>query len=386
MWQAPRLDERNRVVAGVAAGTARELGVDPIIVRVSFVLLTIAGGWGLALYLIGWVILSRATPGPYTPIEKGREPHLRTLAFGMITLGLMLFTRVISPAFVDELVWPIALVGGAVAFVFGRNDGPGRFRLSRTGADVSIRILGGIALVVASIVLAITLNFDVETARNALLVVGLVTAGFALVVAPWATGVGQDLMNERRLRIRSEERSEMAAHLHDSVLQTLTLIQKRSGDAEVVALARRQERELRTWLFGRQVQGPGGLRTGLEHHMSEVEERHAVPVEVIVVGDLETSENVEALLAATREAAMNAARHSGAPRIDVFAEVSATGTDVFVRDQGSGFDPDTIESDRAGVRDSIIGRMERAGGSATISSAPGRGTEVELHLPGGSDG
>jgi len=174
----------------------------------------------------------------------------------------------------------------------------------------------------------------------------------------------------------------MAAHLHDSVLQTLALIQKRSVDVGVVNLARRQERELRSWLFeeksGRESLG---FRAALDAAMAEVEDLHSVPIEVVVVGDRPSDVATEAILGASREAATNAARHSGSPRIDVFAEVRDDRIEVFVRDQGCGFDLDEISDDRAGIRDSIKTRMERHGGHAELMSTPDVGTEVELSLP-----
>ena len=174
----------------------------------------------------------------------------------------------------------------------------------------------------------------------------------------------------------------MAAHLHDSVLQTLSLIQKRSQDSGVVSLARHQERELRSWLFDDRALNPSlGFRAELERQMGEVEGLHNVPIELVVVGDRSTTADVDALLLACREAASNAARHSGAPRVDVYAEVTDERIEVFVRDQGVGFDVESVGADRAGLRDSIVGRMERHGGSAVVDSGADRGTEIELVLP-----
>ena len=174
----------------------------------------------------------------------------------------------------------------------------------------------------------------------------------------------------------------MAAHLHDSVLQTLALIQKRSDDVGVVNLARRQERELRTWLFedktGRESLG---FRVTLEAAMAEVEDLHEVPIEVVVVGDRPADAETESILGASREAATNAAKHAGVAKVDVFAERRPGAIEVFVRDAGVGFDPDAIDDDRQGIRASIIERMERYGGRAAIHSEPGQGTEVELIQP-----
>ncbi|MBA2528906.1 MAG: histidine kinase [Euzebyales bacterium] len=193
------------------------------------------------------------------------------------------------------------------------------------------------------------------------------------------------LAEERTQRVRSQERAETAAHLHDSVLQTLALIQRRSGDpGEVNALARRQERELREWLAGPPTAGGAaadGLTDALAAVGEEVEARHRVTVDLVTVGEAPVDDDVAALVAATREAVTNAATHAGVGSVSVFAEATAGGIAVFVRDRGAGFDPGQVPADRRGISESIVGRMARHGGSARISAAPGMGTEVELLLP-----
>jgi signal transduction histidine kinase len=229
--------------------------------------------------------------------------------------------------------------------------------------------------------LAVSLNFDLSTARDTLLVTAVVIAGIGLVMGPWVIGLINDLTEERRARIRSEERTEVAAHLHDSVLQTLSLIQRRAVDPRVVTLARKQERELRSWLYGRSgIDTSSSLRDRLEQEMAEIEDLHEVPIEVVVVGDTPLNDDLSALVAAAREAAANAAVHSGASTVDVFAEIGADSVEVFVRDTGVGFDPDAVPDDRRGLADSIIGRVEHVGGTATVHSSPGEGTEVELQM------
>jgi signal transduction histidine kinase len=191
----------------------------------------------------------------------------------------------------------------------------------------------------------------------------------------------RSLAAEREERIRSQARAEMGAHLHDSVLQTLALVQKRAEDPRAVAaLARTQERELRAWLAGREG-GHDGLAAALEAAAGDVERAHGVAVEVVVVGDRELDARGEALVAAAREAMVNAAKFGGGSTVDVFAETDERELQVFVRDRGPGFDPDAVPADRRGVRESIVGRMARHGGRAVIRSAPGSGTEVELALP-----
>jgi signal transduction histidine kinase len=171
----------------------------------------------------------------------------------------------------------------------------------------------------------------------------------------------------------------VAAHLHDSVLQTLALVQRRADDPrEVAALARRQERELRAWL--NESRPTGTFATALDAAASEVEGDHHVPIEVVTVGDAPLDDRTAALVAAVREALVNASKFAGPEPIAVYAEVEDGRFEVFVRDRGPGFDPEAVPADRRGVRDSIVGRMERHGGTATVHSRPGQGTEVELVL------
>ena len=206
--------------------------------------------------------------------------------------------------------------------------------------------------------------------------------GLALVVGPWALRLVNDLGAERAERVRTQERADMAAHLHDSVLQTLALIQKNSGDATTVArLARAQERDLRTWLFEGEATDDTTLAGALRDVAASVEETHPVVVDVVTVGDSADSEAVRTVANATREAVVNAARHAGVPRVDVYAEATPDAVEVFVRDRGAGFDLDAVAADRHGVRSSIIDRMSRHGGSAEVRTSPGAGTEVRLHMP-----
>jgi signal transduction histidine kinase len=190
----------------------------------------------------------------------------------------------------------------------------------------------------------------------------------------------RSLTEERAERIRSQERAEVAAHLHDSVLQTLALVQRSDDPQQVAALARRQERELRAWLAGRPAGQAARLAPALEAAAADVEDNHGVPVEVVVVGDRELDQAVEAVVAAAREAMTNAAKFGNGSTVDVYAECTDDALRVFVRDRGPGFDPADVPADRRGVRESIVGRMERHGGRARISSVPEGGTEVELVL------
>ena len=191
------------------------------------------------------------------------------------------------------------------------------------------------------------------------------------------------LGEERAERARSQERAETAAHLHDSVLQTLALVQRRAGDATAVrALARRQERELRAWLFGgRAPDAPARFADAVRDAAEHVEAVHGLSVSVVAVGDAPLDPALDALVAAAREALTNAAKHAGVPSASLYAEVADGRASVFVRDRGHGFDPAAVPEDRAGLRTSIEERVRRHGGTATVQTAPGEGTEVRLAMP-----
>jgi signal transduction histidine kinase len=233
-------------------------------------------------------------------------------------------------------------------------------------------------------------------AMFAILVAGLL-ALVGVVVFPWLFLLARTVTRERAARVRAEERAEVATHLHDSVLQTLTLIQKRRGDpGEMARLARHAERELRGWLYG--ATDAAGRSTGppqddlvaaLRAAAAEVEDRHGIAVELVTVGTCRLDERARAVAGAASEALTNAAKHAGVPRVSVFAEVADGQVLVVVRDRGRGFDQAAAGGPgggpegpgRRGIPDSIVGRMRRQGGAAAIRSAPGAGTEVELRMP-----
>jgi signal transduction histidine kinase len=214
--------------------------------------------------------------------------------------------------------------------------------------------------------------------------------GVAVLTVPWWLRLVRDLGDERRARIRTEERAEIAAHLHDSVLQTLALIQKQPEvSREVLRLARGQERQLRSWLYGPDgygsqrngVPGPTALSQAIAEACGEVEDSFAIAVQPVVVGDCPMDKDMAALVQAAREACVNAAKHSGVAEVSVYAEVEPDSVTVFVRDRGKGFDPDAVSADRHGLADSIRGRMDRHGGSVKLRSTIGEGTEVQLAMP-----
>ncbi len=245
-----------------------------------------------------------------------------------------------------------------------------------------LRIVAGLMLLVAAIVLFSLRSGSLSVALNVGLAAAFGIVGLGFMVGPWLLRLSSDLSEEREARVRSEERADVAAHLHDSVLQTLALIQRSAGDpATVTRLARAQERDLRSWLFDSTGEGPATLAAALRSVAAEVEDAHGVHVEVVCVGDAPVTDEDRPLVLAAREAMTNAAKHSGAGTVDVYAEATSTGVEIFVRDRGVGFDPAHVAEDRQGVRGSIVGRMERHGGSASVRSVPGEGTEVRLSLP-----
>ena len=245
-----------------------------------------------------------------------------------------------------------------------------------------LRIAAGALLVAAGMAIFLVANRALASTRTAVLVVLVTAAGLGLILGPWILRLVRDAGEERRQRIRSEERAEIAAHLHDSVLHTLALIQRSDDPADVSALARRQERELRAWLDHRATPSDHqDLRGAVDALASRVEQLHHVTVDTVVVGDAAVSEHVEALLLACQEAAINAARHSGAPRVSIYVEADPDGITAYVRDEGAGFDVGAVPADRRGIAQSVVGRMRRHGGTATVTSKPGQGTEVHLELP-----
>jgi signal transduction histidine kinase len=391
-----RRDPAHGVIAGVAAGIARRLGIDPVVVRVLFVATSAAGGAGLALYLVGWAVMG-GEDGKLAPIERlaGRRETLMVVA-GMVLLAIasLLLLRKWGLWLSDAIVWPVLLAAAGGALIWRQSTAPEaparapavapaapRAPLLHLPADAASRALIGAALVVGGGLVFLWLNDALQPARDSVLAVVVVLIAATLIFAPWWLRLVRGLSAERAERIRSQERAEVAAHLHDSVLQTLALMQRRVEDPrEVAALARRQERELRAWLNGRRAVGDATVASALEGAAAEVEEAHGVPVEVVAVGDAPLDPGAEALVAAAREALVNAAKFAGESPVALYAEVAPGRIEVFVRDRGPGFDPAAVPDDRRGVRESIVGRMERHGGRAIVHTAPGAGTEVELVL------
>jgi signal transduction histidine kinase/phage shock protein PspC (stress-responsive transcriptional regulator) len=383
---------QDRVVAGVAADLARRAGVDALVVRMVFIVLTLAGGMGPVAYGLLW--LRALTPGIRPAPAAELAPPLAQVGLAVAFLGLLLVLRGIGLWFGDALVVPVLLGAVGSSLIWSRTADAERTRLrgligisaaSRApgGPAQFGRVLGGTLLVALAVVALIAANDALVAMRELTVALFAAAVGVALLFGPWALRLVESVDLERRARIREEERGDLAAHLHDSVLQTLALIQRASDEPQrMVALARRQERELRAWLVdGRSGTDDGSLAGALDALAAAVEDAHGVEVAVVRVGDMGLDDRVLALTAAVREAAVNAALHAGIGRVDVFAEVADDEVVVFVRDRGRGFDATSIEPERSGIRHSIRGRLGRHGGRAVLTTEPGEGCEWELAVP-----
>jgi signal transduction histidine kinase len=368
-----------RLIAGVCRGLAGHLGLDPIIVRLAFVLLMVAGGIGVPAYAVFWLLV----PLDSKQLAGHRRPWAQLAAYSVLTFGLSMLTW--GATLATWAVWPVVAGGIGVGILWQQADVERRQRWVKT-TTVSLRglwlrsILGAV-LVVAGIVAYLAEKVHPGQAGLALLVSGVVLTGLAVVAAPWLLSLWRNLQTERSERIRSQERAEMAAHLHDSVLHTLTLIQRNANDPrEVQRLSRAQERDLRAWLYQPQADASRDLAAAVKEVAAAVEDLHGVPIEIVCVGDAPLDDRLTAMVQAAREAMVNAAKYAETPSVSVFAEVAGEDVAIFVRDRGKGFDVDAIPEDRMGVRGSVIGRMERNGGKATIRTSPGEGTEVRLEM------
>ncbi|WP_246193209.1 ATP-binding protein [Kitasatospora atroaurantiaca] len=441
-----------RMLGGVAHGLAVHLGLPVAWVRAAFILLFFAQGIGGLLYAAFWFVVPigigepaaaggtqwvyvngtfvpAARAGSFGEIRKGRQRsvgRLRDLlqrtfhgepaepaeaptavpqqsargglgqlfALLMLVVGIMALLSALHIQTAKPYVWPLLTIGVGVALVwrqaddsrwqrwFGLEEGSKR-------RSAYTRVGAGVLLVVAGIVGFLVLQGSGSTLASVVEAALAVLAGVLVLVGPYALRMWQDLGAERTARIRAQERAEIAAHVHDSVLHTLTLIQRNADDAkEVLRLARAQERELRLWLYRPEAAAeaaPDTLAERIRSVVAEVEDLHGVPVELVCVGDCPMDDRISAQMQAAREAMVNAAKYGGGGPVQVYAEVEGRTVSVFVRDHGPGFDPDSVPEDRMGVRESIIGRMKRNGGTARVRPAPDGGTEVELEMERADD-
>ena len=390
-----------KVIAGVASGIAEHLQMPVSWFRMAFVLLSFMfeGLLGVLLYGVLWVLVPAGEHDEAPGLAGASRARMRpqrvaqrvdagvVFSAGVLIMGLMWGVSGQVP-YGGTLSWPLLLAGVGVVLIWVQADGrawrggsAGERPASRGKTIASVaRLIGGLILVGLGTSWLLASQFGWSGLQPAVAAAAALLAGLTVVAAPWLLRIWSRVRTADRERLRAEARADMAAHLHDSVLQTLALIQRQADDPVAVAsLARRQERELRTWLYGEETRAQT-LKGALEQLRADVEERFPIAVEVICVGDMDLDEAATALMQATGEAVTNAAKHSGASRVDVFAEVDPEQVEVFIRDRGCGFDEATIRQDRMGVKESIRARMERHGGTARIRTAPGEGTEVRLEL------
>ena len=368
------------LLGGVSPALAGHLRIPVAVVRLLLVALTVIGGAGLLLYLWLWALVPLEAGAAATEEERPvrREVPVAGLlvALGSIA-GMLSLVQVsastptgLTPGILECTLLCAAAVGWT--FLLDAQDAArdARYlRLVRTAAAVVLVVTGTLLLVIG------------PTAITAVLAVVMIVLGAVVLFLPKIAELWTDLIAERSARVREEQRVEIAAHLHDSVLQTLALIQNRAGaQSEIARLARAQERELRDWLFAGTDPFAGDLPTELQRSATALELEHPVRIDVVVAGTAGElpGEATAALVGAAREAMLNAARHAGG-EVSVYLELSAASVDVFVRDRGPGFDPADVPAGRLGIRESIHGRMARAGGTATVTSGD-TGTEVHLHL------
>jgi signal transduction histidine kinase len=398
-----RRDPEAGMIAGVCAGIAARAGIDPIIIRLAFVAAALFSGAGLIAYALAWIFIPARQGGTVAArLRPARGNIEAVLGIGLLVLSAALLLRAVGWWVSDAVVWPAiaAAIGGAL--IWRQFVGPAGATLAEAAprpvqAEPRVEPLPGarrlsvagvgVTLVLGAALVFLWANGALDAAGDAVLATVVVVVALGLILAPVWWRLGRNLAAERAERIRSQERAELGAHLHDSVLQTLALMQRRADDPrEVAALARRQERELRAWLLDRPPSRAGeSLAGALEDVAAKVEESHGGGIEVVTVGDCALDDRAEAVLAAAREAILNAAKFAGdAGPIDVFAEVTPRRIEVFVRDRGPGFDPGSLPDDRHGVRESIVGRMERHGGRTEIRTGADGGTEVELSLERGA--
>jgi len=403
--RAPRLPLRrppnNRRIAGVCAGLAAHLGLPVRVVRLAMVALAFTGGAGVAFYIFLWVtvptgdpvgiaaqerpaVLSRLAPRLH---DEARPIPITDIGIGLILLigaGMLAASRGGANIQLSWVVPTLILLAGT-ALAWSQLDRVQRERwLSRAGGRTPVsvlRLVGGMALVGTGVLLLVAQGAGIGDLFRSAVASLAVLAGAAIVLTPWWLRLVRELSDERAALARESVRADMAAHLHDSVLQTLALIRARADQpAEVARMARAQERELREWLYDDRSEPGTSLAAAMRGVVGEVEDGRSVAIDAVVVGDRVPDADTEALLQATREALVNAVVH-GKPPVSLYLEVAPDAVEVFVRDRGEGFDLAAVPLDRFGVRESIMGRVRRRGGTATVTSRPERGTEVHLRIP-----
>jgi signal transduction histidine kinase len=388
-----RTGDGERWLGGVASGIATRFAIDVFVVRIAFVALAFASGAGLALYAIAWVLVPEggkvsASPHRRSLLASTAGDPVSALAFGAIILGLMLLIRQSGLPFPAWLMWPVLGIAVGASMIGHETRRSIERALTQTSSGTSgrtTRLMVGGLFVVVGVVGVVGGAPHLNTIGSVLFAVVACLLGLVIILLPWSRSMLSALSEERRGRIRSEEKAEIAAHLHDSVLQTLAIIQRKADDPkQVQALARRQERELRAWLFNEGATTPGAqetVRTHMDRMVQEIEDLHGLNVDFVCVGDCPLTGEAVVLLSAAREAMTNAGKHASTDKVDVYLEVEVDEIIAFIRDRGIGFDVNAVDDDRHGLSDSIVGRLSRAGGRAVVRSSIGEGTEVQLSIP-----
>ena len=411
----PLMRPRNgRVLVGVCRGVSLHLGAPVWLVRLAFAAAALAFGAGVIAYVFLWMFMpvgdpvaaaqamsDAASTGFAEPLSRGNAAYAGTAGDSgrsdaddsseglaaalrrapkpsLVALAGLVFIAIsvlLSFAGGRELIVPLAVAVGGLGLAWSRFD-------ADEGKLPSM--LGGIVLLfVGYAIFVFTSTVPGWGASPRRIIIGgfVLLAGTALAIVPWVSTLIRSLSTERALKEREEERADMTAHLHDGVLQTLALIQLHSDDPQTVfSLARQQERELREWLYQERTTSDRSVSAGLKAIAAQTEDEHGKPIEVVTVGDARPSAQTDALLDATQQALINAVTHGGEP-ISVYCEAGADKVEVFVRDHGDGFDVNAIPEGRLGIRESIIGRIRRRGGTVEIVSRPHWGTEVRMHMP-----
>jgi signal transduction histidine kinase len=378
---------------------ARWTRIDATLLRVGLVFLALSG-FGLIGYLVAWLVipLEGDSGSVGARAMTDRKGMISVVAFLPVLVAVLVITSALRAGLLSSFAWFGYFTGAGLILIYRNASDDERGWLRRSFDPVFdlgkgsrwsfvLRMVAGLGLLGGGLYMLIRGRSN-AAALVPLGAVAMLIAAIVLVFGPWWFRLTRDLVWERQARVRAEVRADMAARVHDSVLQTLALIQRSSADPDrVVQLARTQERDLRSWLFGGRQPGTTDaddemtLAVAVEELAREVEEAHGVPIDVVAVGDCRLDDELRAMLAAGREATVNSAKWSGAPAVSLFTEVGRKKVSMFVRDRGSGFDPDTVPDDRQGIATSIRGRMDRVGGKVTIRSTLGEGSEIELSVP-----
>ena len=381
----------------MAAGVAAWRGFNVTTVRIVFVLIAmVSTGWFVPVYVAGWLLIPAADEDGSIATRARSDSRGIRLAIGLSSLVILLLLAAgaLNGGWLVGWAWPQVFSVAGLVLIWRNAPQEEQAMLRRlvepfeTAAGsakwTTFRLVLAGALLLGGVGWLFSAHKSLALLRPLGGVVLVITA-IVLVLGPWWLRIARDLVLERQAKVRAEERVDIAARVHDSVLQTLALIQRRADDPQkVIQLARMQERELRSWLFeGRdpnETEADLTLAGGIRQLQQDIESRYGVPVEAVTVGDCELDDNLNALLAAAREATVNAAKWSGASVISLFAEVEPGEVSLVVRDRGKGFDPEAVPADRKGLAESVRGRMTRRGGTATVTSALGEGTKVTLKM------